>query len=152
MDLVEDLVIQGIASRLDDALCSQLQALLSRQFPWAGTHLAWDQIPGSVSLTVSSFSSAGVAGFMSRLAATQNRTVCALFSRHLCLRFPSEWLLRNLDVAACNAEQFFAFASERESEAAHSVAEFELGCTIWGMLPNNALQATRETLAPERKR
>jgi hypothetical protein len=142
--LAANLVVAGTASLLDPVRCRELETLLTRLFPWAGPHLAWEQIPGSVRLECGSFSEGQLAGFVSRLAAVQNETVCILFSRQCGLRVSSRWLLRHLDLAACNSQQFFVFSSAELPEAARSVAEFEPGCTIWGMLPNNALQATRE--------
>jgi hypothetical protein len=136
------LVGAGVASRLNPDTLSGLEAFLSRQMPWLGTHLAWGEIEGSVCLECGSFDDGAIIGFVSRLAAVQNETVCVVFSGQLGLRFSSRWFLRNLNVAACGSQQFFAFSSTRISEAAQSLAEFEPGSTIWGMLPNKPLHAT----------
>jgi hypothetical protein len=141
-DLAEELVAAGTASWLDPRRCRELDILLSHRFPWAGPHLAWEQIDGAACLEYSSFNHGQLAGFVSRLAAVQNETTCILFGGGLGLRVSSSWFLRNLDIAACNSQQFFAFSSAEMAEAETSVAEFEPGCTVWGRLPKKLLHAT----------
>jgi hypothetical protein len=138
LDFANGLVSAGTASWIEPSRCRELADLLTERMPWMGYHVAWHTVEGSVTIDWGQLSDEAVNAAMRDLAALQGNEVYVLYSGRLGLAFPRQWFLQHPDVAGCNAQQYFAFRSLVLAEALSSVAEFEAGSHIWGMLANQS--------------
>ncbi len=103
------------------------------EFPWIGSHIAWDEITDSIRFDWGQSSDADAASCLKSLSIGGFKMLCAFYgtSEHS-LIFETSWIANNLDLAAVNTQQYFLFGYNNASVVLDTFAELSPGRTIWG--------------------
>ena len=131
-EFFDELIRDGNATIMPEDVAARLNARIN-EFPWLGCHVAWHELPKTSKLHWGRSSDEDAARFVRGLSIGQFECLCTFYSgSDLVLKFETDWLVENLDLAAANKEQYFLFGCDDSGVHTQTFAELVTGRTIWG--------------------